>query len=986
MSRRWPDTLRGAAAALVLAVLLVGVPLFLVVTVGWPLPSRPPQIALVRDALTRSGVSDGTVVKIMAVVVWFAWIQLALGVAAEVLSVARKRPVRVVPVLPSMRRGAGALVGALVVLYTSVGSARATPAPRFGPAVSMRAPSAVVASVMPRSAVTPATPMWTVRRRDTLWGISEVALGRGERWREIQRLNADRAVAPGVVFAADQELLRPGWVLALPVGAAVAPAASDATTYRVAKGDTLGIIAARHYGDVTQWRTIWEANRGTRFGARSFDDPNLILVGWDLVLPPVPVPLDTQPVAPAPDRGPPAQTSSDAASVGAGAPRAPVPPSTAPVPPSTAPVPPPTVSPSSRPSPTTTPLGTSAPAVEPPVGQPVAATPEWVLPAGISGSVLLATGAAGLLASRRRRRIERMAPGQSLPLPDPDLAPTDAAVRLGADTVGMARLDLALRALSAALAPDGVARPVAARRSIGGELTVHFTGGRPEPPPDWVPAGVDALALSADVPIEVLAARAAGHCAPCPALVLLGCTDDSEVYLDVEAVGALVVDGPTVVAQALARGVVATLAVSPIVDDLAVIAVGVDCYGFANERRVTSTTAFPDAARLALESTAPIRRQLDAGAASTFALRQRHPEEPWEPVIVVALRDRTLCPDDVIALCGPGGRGIGLVTDVAGASTVRLSADADGRWRVEPFGWVVAPAGLAAQELADLGALLADALATPIDVDGPIERADSTPVATPTTPTPAWTLLVRLLGPVDVVDSSGRSASFSRSKSLELVVWLAEHRANPSRRAARTALWAADVRDATFANVVSEARRALAALALAGEEWIGRTGGDRLILHPGVRTDAELLATAVARARRLDGTDAVDVLREGLALVRDIPFSGTDYLWPDGEALPSNLVVLVTTAAAEMATRCLALDDAAGAFWATSQGLKVLPAHDELVCLRMETHAASGNAAGVRLEFEAYERALAADPWGDAEPSGKVLATRARLLRPTAPR
>jgi hypothetical protein len=87
-----------------------------------------------------------------------------------------------------------------------------------------------------------------------------------------------------------------------------------------------------------------------------------------------------------------------------------------------------------------------------------------------------------------------------------------------------------------------------------------------------------------------------------------------------------------------------------------------------------------------------------------------------------------------------------------------------------------------------------------------------------------------------------------------------------------------------------------------------------------------------------------------------------------------------------MATRCLALDDAAGAFWATSQGLKVLPAHDELVCLRMETHAASGNAAGVRLEFEAYERALAADPWGDAEPSSKVLATRARLLRPASPR
>jgi two-component SAPR family response regulator len=518
-------------------------------------------------------------------------------------------------------------------------------------------------------------------------------------------------------------------------------------------------------------------------------------------------------------------------------------------------------------------------------------------------------------------------------------------------------------------------------------LTVHFADGRPEPPPGWEVSGADALALPAAVPVDVLAPLAAGRCAPCPALVLLGCTDAAEIYLDLEAVGALVVDGPTVVAQALARGIVATLAVSPIVDDLAVIAVGIDCYGFANERRVTTTTAFADAARLALESTAPIRRQLEAGFASTFALRQRHPEEPWEPVVVVALRDRTLSPDDVGAVCGPGGRGVGVVTDVPGASAVHLAADPDGHWHVEPFGWELTPAGLAAQELADLGALLADALAAPVNLEGRPDLVD-VPATTETAPTPEWTLLVRLLGPVDVVDRSGRAASFSRSKSLELVVWLVEHRANPSRRAARTALWAADVRDATFANVVSEARRALAALAGApgDEEWIGRTGGDRLLLHSGVRTDAELLAAALAQARRLDGMAAVDVLRDGLALVRDIPFSGTDYLWPDGEARPSNLVVLVTTAATEMATRCLALDDAEGAFWSTSQGLKVLPAHDGLVCLRMEAHAATGNAAGVRLEFEAYERALAADPWGDAEPSSNVLATRARLLRPTSPR
>ncbi|HKA05136.1 MAG TPA: hypothetical protein VKD67_12435, partial [Acidimicrobiales bacterium] len=133
--------------------------------------------------------------------------------------------------------------------------------------------------------------------------------------------------------------------------------------------------------------------------------------------------------------------------------------------------------------------------------------------------------------------------------------------------------------------------------------------------------------------------------------------------------------------------------------------------------------------------------------------------------------------------------------------------------------------------------------------------------------------------------------------------------------------------------------------------------------------------------------DAVATLRPGLAAVADAPYAGTAWLWPDGAALPSHLTLLVTNAATEMAERCLAVGDLDGVFWATGQGMKVLPGHDSLVGLRMHAHAAAGNLAGVRHEFESYERVVTSDPWGDGSPSPQVVALRNQLLAPSrAPR
>jgi len=609
--------------------------------------------------------------------------------------------------------------------------------------------------------------------------------------------------------------------------------------------------------------------------------------------------------------------------------------------------------------------------------------PAWVVPAAIAGLALLTTGVAGLAASRRRRRLRSVGLRQVLPVADPDLAPTAAAVAFGADPVGMARLDVALRHLSAQVRSfDGATpRPLLVRRHRGGVLEVTVDRTLSAPPEHWRRGGDgSSVTLEPEVPIAVLVDGAGSVPSPCPALVMFGLDDDAELYVDLEALGLVTLEGDPDTVAAVARAVVATLAVSPLADLVHVVTSGVDCYGFVNEERVQSVSD-PDAALdLAAALSAGVRRAIGEGG--THDLRRQSPEEPWEPVVAILLR-ATLTPQQLAdgeRLVAAGGVAVVTDADLPGAR-YRLRADGHGRWQLEPLGTMVTAAGLAAVELADLGALLADAKAPPIELPPPAEAALS---EEPFVERP-WELMVRLLGPVEVVNRCGQPAPFERAKALELVAWLAQHRARSTRVGARTAMWETDVRDATFANVVSDARRALTAIALPppGEEWLGRTYGEQLPLHPLVVTDAELLAARLDHARRQSPTAAVETLRPALAAVHDAPYAGTAWLWPDGAGLPSSLTLLVTNAAALLAEHGLELGDLDSVFWATAQGMKVLPGHDELVCLRMHAHAAAGNLAGIRQEFESYERVVMADVWGDGSLSPKVVQLRNRLLAPT---
>jgi len=331
---------------------------------------------------------------------------------------------------------------------------------------------------------------------------------------------------------------------------------------------------------------------------------------------------------------------------------------------------------------------------------------------------------------------------------------------------------------------------------------------------------------------------------------------------------------------------------------------------------------------------------------------------------------------------------------------MRLTQVTD-RWLLQPLALEMQPVGLDEHDLLEVRALLAGAADGETILEGPrsvTEAAtindvwaapDGEPVALDppvrevrheahepgTTPLPTrpadWSFVVRVLGPVDVLDADGCPVTFDRSKSLELLAWLTLHRRAGTREAARAALWETEVRDSSFANVVSEARRALSRRVRAphGGEWLTRPHGERLALHEAVVSDLDLFESHCRRASSAASPeDASRELRCALELVRGAPFVGSGYGWADSEAITSNATLLVVGAAADLAERELSQRNAVDVLWATGIGLSVLPGHEELVALRLRAHALAGDAAAVRHEWQTYLRSLARDPWQN-EPS-----------------
>ena len=888
---------------------------------------------------------------------------------------------------------------------------------------------------------------YEVRPGDSIYGIAERLAGPDQRdvaefAEQLIELNLGAEMPDGQRFT-NAAYIDVGWVLELPPsGSGSTAEAASADAHVVESGESLWSIAEDEYGEGGRWPEIFEANEGRSFeDGRQFVDPDLIQPGWPLELPSSDdaeagtevVPESDQSLPARPDNvwvTNPAIDADSSRSVDTGDTR--VDPTQTrsvevgqdlanPVDPWSSD----DIGADDRDGAPHEALPSSASRSAAPAGEADTTTntefdSEAPRLLTYTRAGMLSAGVLTLLAVRRRNQLRRARPRARLPEPAARPASTERALRAIDTGDLLSRLDVAIRSAAGDLIDQG-GRVVAASIGADGELELRLSSAAALQPP-WQ-GSAKRWCLASSTPLELLARSAHGVGSPCPTIVQLGRDHDGrDVYVELEACEAIEVGGPADDADSIVAAVASTLAGSVQAEVTTLVGLGVPDDAFLGHRlhvRANDSQGALESAREAVGSTAATDR-------STFELRARGVAgEVWEPAVVLVGSAA-----GTIRLSGPHtGVAVVSASPIHGPSC-RLAPDGD-EWVLQPHGLRFQPIGVSPEDVAAIAELVeVDALVPDpgphLDVDpddtvvdrGGLAHGDHVemvkafeptgggdaaeqpdrltedgidvsaadlPTSSQQAPSLPWSLLVRLLGPVDVVNASGESVVFERSKTRELVAWLATHRARSTRAGARTALWELDVRDATFANVVSEARRSLARLVEPpdGQEWVGRTLTEALPLHELVCSDVDLLEHALEAARVQPPAQAVATLSPAVELIIGMPFEGTSYLWPDPEGIASSLVLLATSATSELAAHCLSIGDIDGVFAATGRGLQVLPGHEELIGLRMQAHARAGDHAGVRHEWESYERVITADPWSDGEPSPKLVDLRTELLNPS---
>jgi hypothetical protein len=221
------DTAIGLLAVVLLAALTIGVPAALVMIIGLPVPKSMPSMSVLTGQLDVL-----TILRILSVVVWLAWLQLVWCVIVEIQAAVRNVGVASrVPLSGGTQSVAHRLVTAALLLFSAAASlspavSQLAAAPQPAHSVSAQAlpgqvggaaATAAELTQAPQSAqhMHQAQKLYVVtppqgRYHESLWEIAQHHLGDGRRYKEIFELNKDRVQPDGSKLTI-ASLIRPGW-------------------------------------------------------------------------------------------------------------------------------------------------------------------------------------------------------------------------------------------------------------------------------------------------------------------------------------------------------------------------------------------------------------------------------------------------------------------------------------------------------------------------------------------------------------------------------------------------------------------------------------------------------------------------------------------------------------------------------------------------------------------------------------------------------
>lgn len=976
---RLTNRIRSLAALLALFALLVGVPMLLALVAGWPLPRRAPDWSRISTAVQQGDIPGEAVIKVLAVLVWIAWAQLAWAIVWElVVNVPRSNRGQLAQPAPLVPPGVGRGIGRLVALALSIGITLAsTPAPslaRPAPAVAMasRAPSAstiVLGASGPDNATTvEQVRSWRVADSDSLWDIAVVALGDGSRSSEIIDLNWQLRSPRDV---------RAGQVLRLPADAAVPADRVPSSAPPEGLLDHVDSYLAPAVVTIEQGDTLWDLSEDRLEVAKAepvsgretieyldeviaanpdtIEDPNLIFPGEQFMFPEIgeaPAPTAPAPEStPAPEPSPPESQTAPTAS--------------------------PTVSPETPPSvPVTTTAvpaaavpSTSAPATTPVSEAPIVSSSDsdgasaeggsavpWL--AGLTGATVLSAGA---LAAYRRQQRRRAARGERTLRRDAAVrAETERQlVRVG-DVSFVRWANLELAELARGLVPADVrGTPIAVEMSADHGLELLWDEPNPVAPRPWEAAdGGWSWRLIYDADLHL---PATPETAPIPGLVTFGTRDGGTLLVNLEALGSLAVTGDATSVEAFVRSLVLELSLSEELANSYLFIVDRDLEAEASTGRASLASERDAVSRITSVAEQHEEVLRAASLDSSFGLRLNGAADGRELTVVVAAADQLEHADVLSAEASPN-RGVAVVLTGDAPARATLALDADGSALLSPMGLRFQAVALEAAPAEALVSLLhgfemsdEDTVdreeggvgeVRPVIVDALDDDLGDDDEWEP----PAPAVLVRVLGPprIDGHPNLGRL-------DVSLVAFLACNGGQATEDQVVNAVWGGRaIEKVTLWNRISKARVSLGAALPAREQ-----GASTVSLAADVWTDLSVMKAFAARAEEVSSGEAIDLLLRATALIEGTPFNAQGYDWSYEHQFNAEACETIESVCARLAELALEHGDLSAARSAIGRGLRALPLNEPLYRWRMRAEAQAGNLGGIRAAFAELSTRLA---------------------------